>query len=78
MNILAAHLNTSRSTEMYLTNLEWADIGCQNVVYHIIISNLVLLQLCEMFCIVYYGIVEYTGILLQWRSHLVPVQGGIP
>ena len=35
MNILAAHLNTSRATEMYLTNLELADTGCQNVVYHI-------------------------------------------
>ena len=52
MNILAAHLNTSRATEMYLTNLELADIGRQNVVYHIILSNLVLLLLHEMFYIV--------------------------
>ena len=52
MNILAAHLNTSRATEMLFTNLESADIGCQNVVCHIIISSLVLLLLGEMFCIV--------------------------
>ena len=52
MNILAAHLNTSRATEMYLTNLELADIGRQNVVYHIILSSLVLLQSCKVFCIV--------------------------
>ena len=43
MNILAAHLNTSRATERYLTNLELAEIGHQNVVYHIILSSLVLL-----------------------------------
>ena len=62
MNILAAHLNTSRATEMYLTILELADIGGQNVVYHINLSSLVLLQLCEMFCIVQYGIVQYTAL----------------
>ena len=38
MHILAAHLNTSRATEMYLTILELADIGRQNVVYHINLS----------------------------------------
>ena len=43
MNILAAHLNTSRATEVYLTILELADIGGQNVVYHINLSSLVLL-----------------------------------
>ena len=32
--ILGAHLNTSRATEMYLTFLELADIGRQDVVYH--------------------------------------------
>ena len=52
MNILAAHLNISRATEMYLTNLELADIGRQNVVYHIILSSLVLLRSRKMFCIV--------------------------
>ena len=49
MNILAAHLNTSRATEMYLTNLELADIVCQNVAYYIILSNLLLLQSRETF-----------------------------
>ena len=73
MDILVAHLNTSRTTKMYLTNLELADIGCQNVVYHINLSSLVLLRSHETFCIVQYGLVQYTGILLQWRSHLVPV-----
>ena len=48
MNILAALLNTSRATEMYLTNLELADIGHQNVVYHIILSILVLLRSHKM------------------------------
>ena len=43
MNILAAHLNTSRATKKYLTILELADIGGQNVVYHINLSILVLL-----------------------------------
>ena len=57
MNILAAHLNTSRATEMYLTNLELADIGRQHVEYHIILSSLVLLRLRKTFCIVQYGIV---------------------
>ena len=42
MNILAAHLNTSRATEMYVTILELADIGRKNVVYHIILSNFLL------------------------------------
>ena len=37
MNILAAHLNTNRATEMYLTILELADIGGQNVIYHTIL-----------------------------------------
>ena len=52
MNILAAHLNTSRATEVYLAILELADIGRQNVVYHIILSSLVLLKSCETFFIV--------------------------
>ena len=52
MNILATHLNTSRATEKYLTILELADIGSQNVVYHINLSSLVLLRSCETFCIV--------------------------
>ena len=56
MNNLAAHLNTSTATEMYLTILELADIGGQNVVYHINLSSLVLLRSHKMFCIVYYGI----------------------
>ena len=47
MNILAAHLNTSRATEMSFTNLELTDIGHQNVVYHIILTSLVLLRLRE-------------------------------
>ena len=78
MNILAAHLNTSRATEMYLTIVELLGIGGQNIVYHINLSSLVLLRSRETFCIVYYGIVQYTGILLQWWSYFVPVQGGIP
>ena len=52
MNILAAHLNTSRATEKYLTILELADIGGQNVVYHINLSSLVLLRSRKTFCIV--------------------------
>ena len=34
MNILAAHLNTSRATEKYLTILELADIGGQCCIPH--------------------------------------------
>ena len=34
----------------------------------IILSSLVLLRLHEMFCVVQYGIVQFTGILLQCRS----------
>ena len=52
MNILAAHLNTSIATEMYLNILKLAHIGGPNVVYHINISSLVLLRSREMFCIV--------------------------
>ena len=49
MNILAAHFNTSRATEMSFTKMELADIGHQNVVHHIILSSLVLLQvLCGL------------------------------
>ena len=57
--ILGAHLNTSRATEKYLTILELADIGGQNVVYHIIISSLVLLQSHKsvLYSIVWYGMV---------------------
>ena len=47
MNILSAHLNTSRATEMLFTNLEF-----ENVVYHIILSSSVLLGSHKMFCIV--------------------------
>ena len=50
MNILAAQLNTSKATEMYLTILELADIGRQNVVYHIILSSLELLRSRKTFC----------------------------
>ena len=39
MNILSAHLNTSSATEMYLTILELADIGGQNVVLVISLSS---------------------------------------
>ena len=52
MNILDAHLNTSRATEKYLTILELAGIGGQNVIYHINLSSLVLLRSGETFCIV--------------------------
>ena len=34
MNILAAHLNTSRAKEMLFTKMELADIGLQIVVYN--------------------------------------------
>ena len=60
MNILAAHLNTSRATEMYLTIVELLDIGGQNIVYHINLASLVLLRSRETFCIVQYGIVQYS------------------
>ena len=61
MNILAAHLNTNRATEMYLTLLELADISCQNVVHHIILSTLLLLRLHEtvLYSIVWYSIVHW-------------------
>ena len=69
MNILAAHLNTSRGTEMLFTKMNLADIvtyfflfvinvdnppdiGLQNVVYHITLSSLILLQSHGTFCIV--------------------------
>ena len=52
MNSLAAHLKTSIATEMYLTILELADLGGQNIVYHINLSSLVLLGSRETFCIV--------------------------
>ena len=68
MNILAAHLNTSRATEMLFTKMELADIGLQNVVYQIIISSFILLRSCKMFCIVKYGIVQYIGIIVQYST----------
>ena len=49
MNILAAHLNTSKATEMLFTKIEMADIGLQNVVYQI--PSLILLQLHKTFYI---------------------------
>ena len=59
MAILAAHLNTSRAKEMLFTNLELADIGCQNLVYNIILSRLLLLKSHETFCIVWYSTVHW-------------------
>ena len=41
MNILAAHLNTSRATEMLFTILELADIGHQNILYHTLLYKTV-------------------------------------
>ena len=52
MDIVAAHLNTSRATEMLFTKMDLAVIGHQDVVYHIILSSLILLQSGEIFSIV--------------------------
>ena len=58
MNILAAHLNTSRATEMLFTNLELTDIGQQNVVYHIILGIAVIMQKV-LYSIVWYSTVHW-------------------
>ena len=69
MNILAAHLNTSRATEIYLTNLELADIGHQNIVYHIILSSLVLLRSHKTDCIVQYSTKRQRVVPRDWLLH---------
>ena len=56
-----AHLNISRATEMYLTFLELADIGRQDVVYQINLSLSILRQSRETSatCI---------GCCMQWKK----------
>ena len=72
MNILAAHSNTSRATEMLFINLELADIGCQNVqitwglgrLQTVITVNLSILKVCKFLwgnktCVFFYKASSY-------------------
>ena len=71
MDIVAAHLNTSRATEMLFTKMDLAVIGHQDVVHHVVHwktpsgeeesstewAGSVLLTTCESVCVACQGFI---------------------